>query len=55
MHERITQRRGRMDTLKWKDGVGILEDQEPDEERIHEKNLERTEGRIHELVRKRME
>ncbi len=35
--------------------MGILEDQEPDEERIHEKNLERTEGRIHEIVRKRME
>ncbi len=32
----------------------ILEDQEPDEERIHEKK-ERKEGRIHERVRKRME
>jgi hypothetical protein len=35
--------------------VWILEHQEPDEERIHEKNLERTKGRIHEIVRKRME
>jgi hypothetical protein len=35
--------------------VWILEHQEPDEERIHGINMERTKGRIHERVRKRME